>query len=73
MSIFSIYLRTIQESFESGHQKLTESVTEIYACCDNAMFTSNERNMAFRMPVAEISVNRLYLCFVYLVLLFITS
>ena len=33
MSIFSICKHTIQESFESGHRKSLNNVTDIY--CDN--------------------------------------
>ena len=67
MSIFLICKHTFQESFESGHRKSTDNVTVIY--CDNAMFTSN---MAFGMLVTGTSVNALQVCFVALVLLFIT-
>ena len=38
MSMFSICKHTIQESYESGHRKSTDNVTEID--CDNATFTS---------------------------------
>ena len=38
MSMFLICKHTIQESYESGHRKSTDNVTEIY--CDNATFMS---------------------------------
>ena len=72
MSMFSICKHTIQESYESGHRKSTDNVTEIY--CDNATFyVKMSKKRAFGMFVAGNSVNALQVCSIAPVLLFITT
>ena len=57
MSIFSICKHTIQVSFESGHRKSTDNVTEIQVITPH--LRQNECNRAFGMLVSENSVNEL--------------
>ena len=71
MTMFSICKNTIQESYESGHQKSTDNVTEINSITPR--LRQNEQNRAFGMLAAGNSVNALQVCSIVLVLLFITT
>ena len=71
MSIFSICKHTTGESFESGH--LNQQTTSLKYTLITPRLRQNQRNRAFGMLVTGMRVNALQVCFVALVLLFITS
>ena len=68
MSIFSICKHTFKESFESVYRASPYNVTVISPC-----LRQNERDKAFGRLVSRTNVNELQVCFVALVMLFITS